>query len=48
MSVLKALEYLENAESNCDNVRKLGVPIVDIVKQQIQSAMKELEKEGDD
>lgn len=47
----RAIEYLECALINCNNVKKLGLPILEIVKQQIQSALdvlEEVEEERDD
>ena len=41
---LSVIEVLENAKYNCDNVKKLGIPIIDIVKAQIETAIKMLEK----
>jgi len=39
----EAIEYLQNAEYNCNNVKKLRDPeLVDIVKEQIQSAIRAL------
>lgn len=36
----KALEWLENASYNCDNVAKIGIAIVPIIKNQIDNALK--------
>lgn len=44
----QAVEYLENALFNCDNIKRLGVQMVDMVKEQIQSAINELNKEGEE
>lgn len=41
----KIIEYLENAKINCDNTKKMGIWVIDIVKEQIQSAINELEKD---
>jgi len=41
----KAIEMLQCAEYNCDNVKKLGVHVVDAVKMQIQEALKLLGEE---
>jgi len=42
----KAIEELQCAEINCDNVKKLGAFFVDAVKMQIQEALKLLEDEA--
>ena len=42
----KAIEFLECAKINCDNVLKLGLALLPVVKEQIQWAIDELEKEG--
>lgn len=39
MDVGKAIEMLQCAEINCDNVKRLGIPFVDFVKKQIQEAI---------
>ena len=38
----KALEWLENASYNCDNIKKVGIALVPIVKSQIDNAIKYL------
>jgi len=44
----KALEWLENASYNCDNIKKVGIALVPIVKSQIDNAIKYLrDKEVD-
>lgn len=40
-------ELLECALINCDNIPKIGIAGVEIVKMQIQSALDLLEGEGD-
>jgi len=45
-NVEKAIEMLQCAEINCDNVKKIGVGFVDMVKMQIQEALALLEKES--
>jgi len=41
----KALEWLENASYNCDNIKKVGVGLAPIVKSQIDNAIKYLRNE---
>jgi predicted negative regulator of RcsB-dependent stress response len=41
----KALEWLENASYNCDNVAKIGIAIVPMIKNQIDNALKYLRNE---
>jgi hypothetical protein len=41
----KALEWLENASYNCDNIEKVGVGLAPIVKSQIDNAIKYLRNE---
>ena len=41
----KALEWLENASYNCDNIMKVGIVLVPIVKSQIDNAIKYLNGE---
>lgn len=41
----EAIEMLQCAEINCDNVKKLGTSFVELVKSQIQDAIKLLEEE---
>ena len=49
MKTYDVIEMLECALYNCDNVKKAGLPFVDIVKMQIQSAIDMLEEsEGKD
>jgi len=50
MSLIKAMEYLENADYNCNNLRKGISPslFLEIIQEQIQSARKEIEKEAND
>ena len=43
--VLDAIEQLECADYNCDNIKRAGLGFVDIVKAQIRSAIKLLEEE---
>ena len=43
--IWRAIELLECAQINCDNVKKLGLPMVDIVRMQIDEALKCLEDE---
>lgn len=38
----EAIEMLQCAEINCDNVKRIGTPFVDMVKFQIQEAIKML------
>jgi predicted DNA-binding transcriptional regulator len=47
MSLVKVTEYLENALYNCNTLIKQTPPslLLEMVKEQIQSAMKEIEKE---
>jgi predicted DNA-binding transcriptional regulator len=47
MSLVKVTEYLENAVYNCNTLIKQSPPslLLEMVKEQIQSAMKEIEKE---
>jgi hypothetical protein len=45
-NVDKAIEMLQCAEINCDNVKKVGVGFVDMVKVKIQEALALLEKES--
>jgi hypothetical protein len=40
LKVADAIESLLCAEINCDNVKRLGIPMVDIVKAQIQTAIR--------
>ena len=42
MNIEKAIEILQCAEYNCDNIKKLGPIMADGVKMQIQIALKEL------
>lgn len=42
-NINKAIEALQCAEINCDNVKKLGAGFVEVVKMQIQEALKLLE-----
>jgi hypothetical protein len=44
MDIEKAKESLECALINCDNIKRVGLVMVDVVKEQIRSAIKELEK----
>jgi len=50
MNLIKAKEYLENAVYNCNNLRKQLPPslLLEIIQEQIQSAMKEIEEEDAD
>jgi len=41
----KAIEWLENASYNCDNVAKIGVGLMPIIKSQIDNAIKYLNDE---
>jgi hypothetical protein len=41
----KALEWLENASYNCDNVKKVGIGIMPLIKNQIDNAIKYLRNE---
>ena len=43
--VQEAIDMLECAAINCANVKKLGIPFVDVVKMQIQEAIKLLGEE---
>ncbi len=45
MDIQKAIEALRCAEINCDNIKKVGLVMVEVVKDQIQTALREL---GDD
>lgn len=36
----EAIEMLQCAEINCDNAKKLGIGFVELVKSQIQDALK--------
>lgn len=45
MDTNKAIEFLECAKINCDNVKRVGFVMLDVVKEQIQSAINELEDE---
>ena len=36
----KAIEWLENASYNCDNIEKIGVSLAPMVKSQIDNAIK--------
>jgi hypothetical protein len=47
MSLIKAKEYLENADYNCNNLKKeiRASLFLEIIQEQIQSAIKEIEKE---
>ena len=38
----KAIEWLENASYNCDNVKKIGIALVPMIKEQIDNAIKNL------
>jgi len=42
MNVEKAIEILQCAEYNCDSIHRVGLVMVNDVKMQIQSAIKEL------
>ena len=44
----KAIEWLENASYNCNNVAKIGVSLVPIIKSQIDNAIKYLKNEDVD
>lgn len=44
----KAIEWLENASYNCDNVAKVGIGIVPTIKSQIDNAIKYLRNEDVD
>lgn len=44
----KALEWLENASYNCDNIKKVGIELVPIVKSQIDNAIKYLKEKNDE
>ena len=44
----KAIEWLENASYNCNNVAKIGVAVVPIIKSQIDNAIKYLNDEDID
>jgi len=48
MNIIKAIEYLENAEINCHNIKRIGLPLLQIVKEQIQSALKELNEDEEE
>lgn len=41
----KALEWLGNASYNCDQVRRAGMFVVPMIKEQIENAMKYLRNE---
>ena len=41
----KALEWLENASYNCDNIKKIGIALAPMVKSQIDNAIKYLRDE---
>lgn len=41
----KAIEWLENASYNCDNIMKIGVGLAPMVKSQIDNAIKALKDE---
>lgn len=41
----KALEWLENASYNCDNIKKVGITLAPTVKSQIDNAIKYLRDE---
>jgi len=41
----KAIEWLENASYNCNNVAKIGVSLVPMIKSQIDNAIKYLNDE---
>jgi hypothetical protein len=43
MDIDKAIEILENAQYNCDNVPKIGIAMVLIIKEQITDALSYLE-----
>ena len=44
----KAIEWLENASYNCDNIKKIGIGLAPIVKSQIDNAIKYLNNEDID
>ena len=44
----KAIEWLENASYNCNNIAKIGVALVPIIKSQIDNAIKYLNNEDID
>jgi hypothetical protein len=48
MDIQKAIELLECAEINCDNIRTLGEAGIVLVKMQIQEAIKILDTDDDD
>jgi len=41
----QAIEWLENASYNCDNIKKIGIGLVPIVKSQIDNSIKALKDE---
>ena len=44
----KAIEWLQNASYNCDNVVKVGIGMIPIIKSQIDNAIKYLNDEDVD
>jgi len=44
----KAIEWLRNASYNCDNVSKVGVELMPMIKSQIDNAIKYLNNEDID
>ena len=41
----KAIEWLENADFNCDNIQRLGYGVIPLIKSQIRNAIKFLRDE---
>ena len=41
----KAIEWLENASYNCDNIAKIGIGLMPMIKSQIDNAIKYLNNE---
>jgi hypothetical protein len=46
MNLSEIVELLECAKINADNIKKAGIVFVDVVKMQIDEAIKLLESEG--
>lgn len=48
MDIQMAIDTLRCAEFNCDNAKKVGLVMVDLVKAQIQTAIKCLENDEEE
>jgi hypothetical protein len=48
MKIDEIVEQLECALINCDNIKKVGTALIDLVKLQIQEALKLLREDNDE